>query len=213
MDKIVEKYRHFRQVGLGLNTKMMNCKEMKIDIRSAGKKLKLLEKNTFILDDEQDLDIVMDFALFELLINNKNFIERYYQLGFPESVEENILLEGKLNAFTSLFEVVGFDKENCLIKVIDVLDSDKNYSLIDIGFSQTGWIGLLFFTRIIPLPDFNITGGVSFGFRRETKEKLLTGFRFLQFKSNNKIKSIDKYLYFFNQHRIFGEPFHKIEMT
>ena len=74
MNKIVEEYNHFRQVGLGLNTKMMNCNEIKIDIRAAGKKLKLLEQNTLILDDEQDIDIVMDFALFELLINNMNFI-------------------------------------------------------------------------------------------------------------------------------------------
>ena len=212
MNNIVEKYHHFRQVGLGLNTKMMNCKEINIDIRTAGKKLKVLEQNTLILDDEQDIDIVMDFALFELLINNKNFIERYYELDLPESVEENVLLEGKLNAFTSLFEVVEVEKENCLINLIDVLDSDKKYSLIDIGFSQTCWIGILFFTRLIPLPEFNITGGVSFGFRREKKEKILNGFRFLQLKSNKKIKSIDKYLYFYNQHRNFGEPIHKIEM-
>lgn len=213
METMVEKYRYFRQLGLGLNTKMMKCKELNIDIRSAGKKLNLLEQNTFILENEQDLDIVMDFALFELLINNRNFIERYYDLDFPDTDEENILLESKLNAFTSLFEVVGFDKENCLIKAIDVLDSDRNYSLIDIGFSQTGWNGLLFFTRIIPLPEFNITGGVSFGFRRETKERLLNGFQFQKLKFNNKIKSIDKYLYFYNQHLIFGEPIHKIDTT
>ncbi|MCX6256916.1 MAG: hypothetical protein NTW49_03315 [Bacteroidia bacterium] len=213
MNKTVEKYSHFRQVGLGLNTKMMNCKEIDIDIRIAGKRLKLLEKNTFILDDEQDLDIVMDFALFELLIKNQNFIERYYELDLPETVEENILLEGKLNAFTSLFEVVELDKENCIIKLIEVLESDKIYSIIDIGFSQTGWAGLLVFTRLIPLPDFYITGGVSFGFKSEQKEKLIKGFRFLKFKSHNKINSMDKYLYFFNQHRIFGIPIHKIEMT
>jgi hypothetical protein len=153
----------------------------------------------------------MDFALFELLINNKNFIERYYELGLLESVEEKILLEGKLNAFTSLFEVAGIDRENCLIKLSDILDSDKNYSLVDIGFSQTGRVGLLFFTRIIPLPDFNMTGGVSFGFRKETKQKLLNGYRFLQLKSNNKIMSIDRYLYFFNQYRNFGRLIQKIE--
>ena len=213
MEAIVEKYRHFRQVGLGLNTKMMNCKELNIDIKSAGRKLNLFEQNTFILENEQDLDIVLDFALFELLINNKNFIERYYELDLPETKEENILLESKLNAFASLFEAVGFDKENCLIQAIDVLDSGKNYSLVDIGFSQTGWPGLLFYTRIIPLPDFNITGGVSFGYRKETKAKLLNGFQFQQLKFNNKIKSIDKYLYFYNQHKIFGEPIRKIEMT
>ena len=213
MNNIVEKYHHFRRVGIELNTKMMNCKEIKIDIRTSGKKLKLLEKNTLILDEEQDIDIVMDFALFELLISNKNFIERYYELDLPESVEENVLLEAKLNAFTSLFEVVGVDKENCLINIIDVLDSEKKYSLIDIGFSQTCRIGMLFFTRMIPLPEFNMTGGVSFGFGREKKEKLLTGYRFLQIKHNNKIKSIDKYLYFYNQHRNFGKLIHKIEIT
>jgi hypothetical protein len=49
MDKIVDKYSHFRKIGLGLNAKMTGCKEIKIDIRSAGKKLKFFEKNTFIL--------------------------------------------------------------------------------------------------------------------------------------------------------------------
>jgi len=58
-----------------------------------------------------------------------------------------------------------------------------------------------------------MTGGIAFGFRREKKEKLLNGYRFLQFNSNNKIKSIDKYLYFYNQQRNFGELIHKIEGT
>jgi hypothetical protein len=213
MNNKVEKYHHFRRVGKELSTKMINCEEIKIDIRTSGKKLKLLEKNTFILEEVQDIDIVMDFALFELLISNKNFIERYYELDLPETVEENILLEGKLNAFTSLFEVIGVEKENYLVNIIDVLDSDKKNSLIDIGFSQTCKKGMLFFTRLIPLPDFNMTGGVSFGFARDKKEKLLNGYRLLQFKCNNRIKSIDKYLYFYNQHRNFGEQIHKIDIS
>jgi len=38
-------------------------------------------------------------------------------------------------------------------KITGVLDSKKNYSIIDFGFSQTCRVGLSFFTRLIPLPD------------------------------------------------------------
>lgn len=83
MNKIVKEYTHFRNIGKELNTKMMNCKEIEIDIKGAGKKLKMMEGNTFVFENEDESEILMDFALFEILVNDKNFTERYYELNIP----------------------------------------------------------------------------------------------------------------------------------
>lgn len=204
MNKIVKEYTHFRNIGKELNTKMMNCKEIEIDIKGTGKKLKMMEGNTLVFENEDESEILMDFALFEILVNDKNFTERYYELDLPETTDEGIVLEARLEAFTSLFEVVDFDKKNCTIYIIDLLDNNKKYSFIDIGFSQTAKVGMLVFTRIIPFNDFNMTGGVSFVYNNNKKDMLISGLGFQKFKSNNKLKSADKYLLFYTMNKTNG---------
>ncbi|HBX49674.1 MAG: hypothetical protein A2309_09945 [Bacteroidetes bacterium RIFOXYB2_FULL_35_7] len=201
---IINQYKQIRALGKDHNTKLLKCEELNLDVKGAGKKLNMLEGNTLVFDEEQDMDVLMDYAMYEIYIENKNFVERYYELDLPETTDENLILEAKLEAFTSLFEVINIYPDECKIEIQDILESDNIYQFIDIGFSQTGKIGMLVFTRLIPFPEFYITGGVSFGFKNENKSKLLAGYNFLKFKNNSKIMSNNKYLYFFNQSKILG---------
>lgn len=204
MDKIVAKYVHFRKTGKDLNDKMINCKEIKIDIKGAGKKLKMMEGNTFVFENEEESDVLMDFSLFEMLVNDKSFTERYFELDLPETDDEGIILEAKMEAFTSLFEIVDVDSKKSAVYIIDLLDNKKEYSFIDLGFSLTAKVGMLVFTRIIPFDDFNMTGGVSFVFDKSKKDMLISGLGFQKFKSNNKLKSADKYMFFYNMNKTYG---------
>ncbi len=72
----------------------MNCKEISLDIKTSGKRLKLLEKDTFLLESEQDLDIVMDFALFELLSGARMLqlvpVKTQFNLKYPPTSSADV---------------------------------------------------------------------------------------------------------------------------
>ena len=49
-----------------------------------------------------------------------------------------------------------------------------------------------------------MTGGVSFVYNNNKKDMLISGLGFQKFKSNNKLKSADKYLFFYTMNKTNG---------
>jgi hypothetical protein len=130
----------------------------------------------------------MDFALHECRINGKNAVELYREKVRVDNDIETEILGGLINSYTSLFRIINIKRGEKKLILADLLkNSDNLVELIDIGFSQTAVPGFLIFLRLVPLPDFNITGGFGFSFNGDAEEVLLK--EYLQIASLHSHKS------------------------
>jgi len=137
------------------------------NIKRAGKKLGLLENDTFVLTEEVDSNVLMDYMLFEKNGSANRLIDKFAKHS-TENIDENeqLLLNSMLNNHFSIFEVTDIDKVNCTLILFDILGK-QNFTLFDIGLSQTGSTGTLFATRIVPIEDVYITSGLTFAFAKK----------------------------------------------
>lgn len=206
-------YIHYRKVGRALHTKMMESKILPLDLKAVTKRMGLLEGNQLVLDMEQEADAVVDFGLQEIRVGGKNQFQRYADLQLPDTTpDEYIVIEARIRSFISLFQITDTDRANYTVHIIDLLNNNAPFSFQEIGLSQTAQPGFLLFTRLLPYPQFSMTGGISFVFRPEHKDRLLKGYGLMKFKANGKVRSDQLYLYFFRQNRAWGESFSQLDI-
>ena len=84
------------------------------------------------------------------------------------------------------------------------MDAGREYQLMDIGMSKTAPAGFIMFTRLIPVRDVNMTSGVSFGFDRSDRDKLLSAISLAEFKKRRKLTKTELYLLMHEKNRQYG---------
>ncbi|RLF33140.1 MAG: hypothetical protein DRN07_03330 [Thermoplasmata archaeon] len=201
---IIEKYKTYRKIGMELNHKIMDsCLDRDVLMKSA-RLLGIARGKTLIFDSEDETSVLMDFALNEYRVNNKNTIEIYREkIGWQNEIEKDIL-DALLSSYTSLFKVTSiYEAENTLL-LNDILNKKDNLKLIDIAFSKTAIPGLLLFIRLIPFKDFNMTSGISFAFPGDLEEYLLRRYKKLSKKVKTDSESIKRFISFFRLSKTDG---------
>ena len=201
---LMKKYKTYRKIGKELNHKIMDaCLDRDVLMRSA-RLLGIARGDTFVFDSEDETSVLMDFALNEYRVNNKNTIEIYREkVGWQNEIEKDIL-DALLSSYTSLFKVTSiFEAENALL-LNDILNKKDNIKLIDIAFSKTAIPGLLLFIRLVPFKDFNMTSGVSFVFPSDLEEYLLRRYKKLSKKVKSDSDSIKRFISFFRLNKTDG---------
>ena len=103
---IIEKYKTYRKIGMELNHKIMDtCLDRDVFMKSA-RLLGIVRGDTLIFDSEGEMGVLMDFALNEYRVNNKNAIEIYREkIGWQNEIEKDIL-DALLSSYTSLFKII-----------------------------------------------------------------------------------------------------------
>jgi len=201
---IIEKYETYRKIGMELNHKIIDtCLDRDVLMKSA-RLLGIVRGGTLIFDSEDETIVLMDFALNEYMVNNKNTIEIYREkIGGQNEIEKEIL-DALLSSYTSLFKVTSISKAENTLRLNDILSKKDNIELIDIAFSKTAIPGLLLFIRLIPFRDFNMTSGVSFVFPGDLEEYLLRRHKKLSKKVKSVSDSIKRFISFFRLNKIDG---------
>ena len=140
-----------------------------------------------VFDSETDSETMMDLLVFEKVTSNAPACKRF-QLSNPKlNALQQEHIDGILNNYSSLFEVISIDSIGNTLVLEDLLDANrKEYVLMDIGLSKTARLGFIFYTRLIPIRDINMTSGVSFIFERIYKDKLLSAISLAAFKKRRK---------------------------
>src|SRR5437762_2794469 len=88
--------------------------------------------------------------------------------------ELGLNLNYRIDFHSSFFEIKNIEQNNCIINLIDLLDTKKLIQLIDIGMSLTGRPGQILFCRLLPMENnIYITSGASFLYENKDKAKLL----------------------------------------
>ena len=202
---LVEKYKKYRKIGMKLNHKIMdNCLD-RDTLKKSAKLLGIIHKGIFVFDNDDETNVLMDFALHDYRFINKNVIERYREkFGWKNEIEKDIL-DALSASYTSLFKITSISRlENTLI-LRDLLNKKDDIKLIDIAFSNTvTHSGFLVFTRLLPFKDFNMTSGVSFVFPPYKENFLIREYKNKSKKIKSDNDAIKRFIVFYKLNKTYG---------
>lgn len=201
---IVKTYKKYREVSRELNDNIVNSYMDEDVIDGVSKLFGIREGNTLVLESEDEGDILMDFAIHDYRVDNKNAIEIYQETTGGKNDVEKTLLNAYLASYTSLFKINSVLPSESALILTDSLNNKDEIKLIDIGFSQSAKPDYLLFTRVVQLPELNMTSGMAFIFPGESERYLLKQYKILgkKVKSNN--EAIKRFVAFFKLNRTDG---------
>lgn len=211
----IEEYKIIRNAGKDLANKILDFKKgNREETIYAGKLLGFWDGKVMVFDSDDESDILMDFLIYERNKRGEKLIDKFYDSETElDNIEEEIL-EGMVSYHSSLFEIININRESCILTLIDLFDKDhKEFKLIDLGLSQSCKIGLVFYYRLLPVRDINITSGVSFGFDTTVKDKILSDISFARFKRKGKLNSTDLFVLTHKKSKQYGINIVSQEMT
>ncbi len=193
---LVEKYKKYRKVGMNLNNKIMETSLDHDIIMEAARLLGIARgENVLMFETEDESSVLMDFILNDYRVNSQSIIAIYRdKMGWENEIEKEIL-EALLSAYTSLFRITSISKGEKIV-LEDLINRKEGIELIDINLSKYGVPGLLLFTRIVPLKDFNMTSGVSFAFPGTLEKYLLKRYKILGKKVKSSRESVKRFVAF-----------------
>ena len=195
----IKRYRRYRKVGTALNHKIIDALVDGDVIEVAARALGLGAHGQLILDSEDELSVLMDFALYEVRQEGKSLVEIYREQHGGVNHTERVLLDAMVEARTGLFLVEDIDPTRHFLTLRDVIGQREPLYLVDINFSRTVWSGLFFFFRPIQVEDFVMTSGVAFLFLGDVERRLR--------RTWEKAKdSADRYVRFFKLSKRIGVP-------
>jgi len=170
--------------------------------------LGLLQNRTVVLDDEDQIQILMDLAIYEpVLPGNHSAFDLYMAAHKPESDIEEELLNAMTNSRTSLFEITEVHPHTHQLVYEDLLDPSTGKVIVtDINFSQTAQVGIVVFTRIVPVPNCSLTSGAAFPFSGELKKYLIRRHKVVMKKLAFENANVRRYAAFFRLNRSEGLP-------
>jgi hypothetical protein len=172
-----ETYRRYRAAGKELNHKIMNASLEKEAVDYGVRKLGLGRRRQLIVDSEDDLSVLMEFAMYEHHRGGRNAVDRYREEIGGSSPMEQELLAAMVASSTSLFCVEEVSPKTCSLRLCDLIDGGSEITLMDVSFSQTAMAGVSFFVRPICLGAFCMTSGIAFTFPGGMEDDLLREWR------------------------------------
>ncbi|ASA25828.1 hypothetical protein B9T62_36925 [Paenibacillus donghaensis] len=165
----------------------------------------ILKNNRVVLEEEPEQDSLYDFNVYEKWDEGESGLSKYIRKhGYSDEAETERLLRAMADSESGLYEVVDTDKENYIIKLKAISDSDKSIQLMDLSLSQMLEPGKLIFARLTHLENFSMTSGIAFVFRENHREYLLQRSKKLIKKAGSGDPSADRFIAFFYLNRSDG---------
>jgi hypothetical protein len=156
---LVAQYHHLRKVNFSLNNRLVRTLS-KDAIHCAGRKLGILQRETLVFDNEVDMEVLMDFAIYDIREKGKNAIERMLATQSAQSdSDETRMLQGMSQARYSIFLIENAEP-GVGVHLRDVVRGDTHF-VHDTNMSMTGKSGLLLAARIITVGEIHMTSGAA----------------------------------------------------
>ena len=179
-------------------------------IRIAGKRLGFLSGNTFVFEDEEETGQLMDFLLYEKVRYELRAVDRFRERKPVLSSLEEEILDSMINARNSVFEIGRINESEKTLTLFDLF-TEEEYTLFEVGLSQSAGSGVLLYSRLLPIREVHITSGVSFPFFPQDKGRLLSSIsrgksRKRRFSSRKKKPARTLYEIAIECYRSFGIP-------
>lgn len=156
---LLDTYRQHRQMAIALlQDRIINLLSKK-QLEAAAKQLGLYHKKTLYVENEAELDVLFNYAIFHCRSGDKNIVDRYWGLQQHKVLLEMEwqLMEALRKAQFGILSVVETYRYGGL-KVDDLLN-EQQFLLMDEGFSKSARPGFIIATDYIQLPSFIMTTG------------------------------------------------------
>ncbi|GAA0361918.1 hypothetical protein [Bacillus horti] len=204
----IELYRQYRQVQVGLHTKILNDYVHENEFKQAAELLGILDKqNRVVIESDADKDALYDFNIYGKIRDGKSTLSLFADNYSSINQLENELLTAMLQSEASLYEVIDIDKKEGMIILNDIF-SNKNQpiKLIDLSLSNSTKQSTLIYTRLHHLKEFSITSGLGFIFSENHRDYILNRSRKMLKKMKTGDTSNDRFIVFFQLNRSDGLP-------
>jgi hypothetical protein len=201
---VIEKYKEYRKVSKELNNKIMEkCLDPDVFKKSA-RLLGATEGEVLVLDNEDEMSVLMDFALREYKVNKQTTVEIYREKIGGENEIEKEILDAFVLSYVSLFKIISISKTEKSLILEDILNQKDNIKIIDRALSKSAAPGMLVFIRIVPFKDFNMSAGILFAFYGELEKDILKKYKTLTKKVKSDSESVKQFVAFYKLSKTDG---------
>jgi hypothetical protein len=153
------RYKHLRHVGLELNNRLV-ASLSKNALEEGGKALGILRNGVFVLGNEDESNVLMDYCLHDVREDGINAIERFLAKSPPApGSDELLILQAKRAAWYSLF-VVEQAEPGVGVHVRDLLRQQQLF-LTDMGLGSSAPAGAVLASRIMTIEGIHATTGAA----------------------------------------------------
>jgi hypothetical protein len=210
---LVQLYEEYRKEEFKLvNKDILNSMDKDV-FAQAAKILDLAdEQGNLKFTNENQIGVMMDFAVHEIRVNEKNAVDEYIEkYGAKNEIEEKIL-GALMDSYTSLFRVVNISESKHMLFSKDVFNQTKNIRLIDLNLSKTVDTNVVIFTRILPFPEINMTSGASLVFSADLENTLMNMYKNMIHGVSEDIAA-NKFIIFYSLYKQWGMDVHYNDIT
>jgi hypothetical protein len=125
-----------------------------------------------LLNSEDEIDVIMDYAIYELGAPGTRVIDRYRERTGGRDPIERELLDAMAASAVGVYRVQSIDQQTCQLTLKQLAPAARDIIVTDINFSQSPLQGAVFFTRLLELPDSTMTGGAALMFEAAMQSKV-----------------------------------------
>jgi hypothetical protein len=157
--QIVEEYKRLRKKSIPLGTALVKTLTGE-EIDRAARALGMIEGGKIVLETDDEIAVLMDYALYDLYRDGRNAMQRYLEGSPPAAGSDELrLLRSMVNAMYALLKVERVIPGMGV--VVKDAAADNELILVDLGFSQSARVGKLIASRIYCLGEWWMTGGAA----------------------------------------------------
>ncbi|HEV3121673.1 MAG TPA: hypothetical protein VGY53_07215, partial [Isosphaeraceae bacterium] len=152
-------YQRIRQTKFRLNNILAQTLS-KSAIDESGRKLGILKGDILAFGAEDEVAVLMDYAIYNCPANGRNAVQVYFEkTPPPPQSEEMAVLKALLEARYTLLEVS--EKVPGVGLVVKDLRTDEAHFLCDINLGTTATLPMVLATRVVAMEGFLMTGGAA----------------------------------------------------
>jgi hypothetical protein len=200
----LDHYQAYRNAARELNHHIMDALVERAVLMRAARALDIARGDTFVFESDAEMNVLMDYALYEDRVQGKALVQVYREQTTALSPLQRELLDGMCQSYTSLFRITEVQATESTLVLADRLQQREDLPLIDMMFSRTAAPGMLLFTRVVPLAGMNMTAGIAFAFPGGSEAHLLRRYKRLGKRVKADTEAARRLVAFFQLNRTEG---------
>lgn len=158
---MIAEYANTRDILKELHTDMIMI-DTEAMFKTEGRRLEAMEGQKLFIETEHEMNVFVDYGMFQYRVNGKNIVERYFDLNASLYSGDKLTILTALNtAAFSLFDIIKPVGNDGAIVYDAILD--KQFLMMDKGLCKAAKTGrdYCLLTHYITLPHFILTTGAS----------------------------------------------------
>jgi hypothetical protein len=200
----LDRYHAYRTAAKALNQQIMDALVDRAALMRAARALDIARGDTFVFESEAEMNVLMDYALYESRVHGQSLVQGYREQTALLSPTQRALLDAMCESYTSLFRMADIVRADHTIMLVDALGQRPETPLVDIMFSRTAEPGMLLFTRVVPLAEMNMTAGIAFVFPGDLQASLVQRYKRVSRRVKAPTESARRLVAFFHLNRTAG---------